>query len=288
MEHDPAAGVQYQGEWTPQMKNQFLDDGFLIVRGLFTKEEIGLLEKISKGQVAAKLDHHKGSRGTGADDKDQSGKSAKYWLSNEQKEDIHNAIVKCKRMASFFEYIWGEPSVDLYHYKVLQKEAKVGGAWEWHQDWWYWYNKFLYPRMGIGFMAVDPHTEENGCLKLITKSHKLGRIKHNPNPAGKGQDAADPVRLKLILAQPEHKVVPAVMEPGDIVLFDVCTLHHSGPNTSNHPRWAFAVDYCSISNKNFDLPDDDQPAGFDVWDDSRVLELGRKQWAELVAGGHNS
>ena len=28
----------------------------------------------------------------------------------------------------------------------MQKEPKVGGAWEWHQDYGYWYkNEFLFP-----------------------------------------------------------------------------------------------------------------------------------------------
>jgi hypothetical protein len=28
----------------------------------------------------------------------------------------------------------------------MQKEPRVGGAWEWHQDYGYWYkNGFLYP-----------------------------------------------------------------------------------------------------------------------------------------------
>ncbi len=34
-----------------------------------------------------------------------------------------------------------------FHSKLMQKEPRVGGAWEWHQDYGYWYkNEFLFSR----------------------------------------------------------------------------------------------------------------------------------------------
>lgn len=30
-----------------------------------------------------------------------------------------------------------------FHSKLMQKEPKVGGAWEWHQDYGYWYKTSL-------------------------------------------------------------------------------------------------------------------------------------------------
>jgi len=33
-----------------------------------------------------------------------------------------------------------------YHSKMMLKEPQVGGAWEWHQDYGYWYkNQFMFP-----------------------------------------------------------------------------------------------------------------------------------------------
>ncbi|MEJ7676121.1 MAG: phytanoyl-CoA dioxygenase family protein [Chitinophagaceae bacterium] len=36
--------------------------------------------------------------------------------------------------------------IALYHTKLLQKEPKIGGAWEWHQDYGYWYKNGFYFR----------------------------------------------------------------------------------------------------------------------------------------------
>ncbi len=66
-----------------------------------------------------------------------------------------------------------------YHHKMMLKEPYVGGAWEWHQDYGYWYDYgCLYPDMGSCFIAVDPATRANGCLQVLPSSHRLGRINH--------------------------------------------------------------------------------------------------------------
>lgn len=48
----------------------------------------------------------------------------------------------------------------------MMKEPKVGGAWEWHQDFGYWYEDGLLHAGGsvTACIAIDNHTEANGCL----------------------------------------------------------------------------------------------------------------------------
>ena len=56
----------------------------------------------------------------------------------------------------------GHPSVlllggEVYHYhsKMIMKDARVGGAWAWHQDYGYWYqNGVLFPLLASAFIAV--------------------------------------------------------------------------------------------------------------------------------------
>ena len=62
---------------------------------------------------------------------------------------------------------------------MIMKDAKVGGAWAWHQDYGYWYqNGVLFPLLCSASIAVDPATRENGCLQVLKGSHHLGRIDH--------------------------------------------------------------------------------------------------------------
>ena len=55
-----------------------------------------------------------------------------------------------------------------YHSKLMLKEPFVGGAWEWHQDYGYWYqNGCLFPWMASCLIALDPATRANGCLQVL-------------------------------------------------------------------------------------------------------------------------
>ena len=74
--------------------------------------------------------------------------------------------------------------------------------------------------MGSCMVALDRATTANGCLKVVRRSHKLGRILHEePSPElakrGGAQSRADPERLAAVLGRPEHEVVMVEMEPGD-------------------------------------------------------------------------
>ena len=43
---------------------------------------------------------------------------------------------------------------------MIMKDAQVGGAWAWHQDYGYWYqNGVLFPDLVSVFIAVDPCTQ---------------------------------------------------------------------------------------------------------------------------------
>jgi len=66
-----------------------------------------------------------------------------------------------------------------YHSKLTAKEPFEGGAWEWHQDYGYWYhNGCLFPHMASVMVALDRADRDNGCLQVLKGSHTMGRIDH--------------------------------------------------------------------------------------------------------------
>ena len=134
-----------------------------------------------------------------------------------------------------------------YHSKMSIKEPFTGGAWNWHQDYGYWYmNGCLFPDMASAFIAVDPNTRENGCLQVLRGSHKLGRVEH-----GKfgDQTGADPERVENAMKIME--LVYVEMEPGDVLFFHSNTLHRSDQNKSPHPRWSFICCYNTKHNNPY-------------------------------------
>ena len=109
---------------------------------------------------------------------DGEGGRVRLSLWNHPGEGIYGMFARCRRIVEACEQILDD-EVYHYHSKMIMKDAKVGGAWTWHQDYGYWYqNGVLFPDLVSVFIAVDPSTKENGCLQVIEGSHHLGRIDH--------------------------------------------------------------------------------------------------------------
>lgn len=161
-------------------------------------------------------------------------------------DSIYSLMARCDRMVSAAELLLGgEPAH--FHSKLMKKDPRVGGAWEWHQDYGYWYNDgFLYPDMLSALTALSQANRENGCLQVIKSSHKLGRLTHGQ--AGE-QAGADPERVKEALKGLE--LVYIEMQPGDTLFFHSNLLHRSDSNLSANPRLSLITAYNLITNKPF-------------------------------------
>jgi hypothetical protein len=256
---------------TDAQAEQFHADGFLLVRGLLDPEEADLLYKIAKADLDMRENAWRG--------RDTEGNQTSIRLHNELREgDIYSAIVRSRRIVDTMEILLGG-EVYHYHHKMTMKEPGGGGAWEWHQDYGYWYNNgALYPYMGSVMIAVDRTTRENGCLQVIRGSNHLGRIEHGVVAT---QVGADIERVKKILER--LPVVYAEMEQGDGLFFHCNTLHRSDANRSNQPRWTFIACYNAARNDPYKKHGHPNYSYLEKWDDARIKEVGRKQWETMQA-----
>ena len=213
----------------------FHRDGYLFVPGLLDPEETRLLLD------TAKRDH--GITDGAVPILDASGRQSKLTLWNHPGDDLYGTIARSERIVGAMEQLLGG-EVYHYHSKMMLKEPKVGGAWEWHQDYGYWYNNgCLFPDMASCLIAVDRATKENGCLQVLRGSHKMGRIEHGRFG---DQTGADPARVQE--AMKRFELVHCEMEPGTGLFFHGNTLHCSSPNTSPNPRWSLICCYNAASN----------------------------------------
>ena len=147
------------------------EDGLLFLRELFDAEETGLLRRSMEEDP--EIQDHSLLRA------DQEGGATRISLWNTAGDSVYGLAARCERIVETAEALIGEP---VYHFqsKLTAKDPKVGGAWEWHQDYGYWYcNGCVAPKMLSFMIALDRTDTENGCLKLIRKSHKLGRLDQN-------------------------------------------------------------------------------------------------------------
>ncbi len=220
---------------TEQEKSQFDQSGYVLARQLFHANEMELLCRVARAdqQVSAKATSRT----------DAQGGTTTLSLSNDLEDNLYSAVVRSPRVAENMATLLGD-EVYHYHHKMMLKEPFVGGAWEWHQDYGYWYDfGCLYPTMGSCFIAVDRATRDNGCLQVIPGSHHLGRMNHMKIG---GQTGADPERVEAVLDRLPVEYVE--MEPGDGLFFHGNLLHRSDQNTSPNPRWSLICCYNTKSN----------------------------------------
>jgi ectoine hydroxylase-related dioxygenase (phytanoyl-CoA dioxygenase family) len=217
---------------------QFNRDGYLVVKSLFSTEEIEKLYHTAlENSVMQK---------NAMDLNDQSGKKTKLSLWFTPGDDVFGYLIRSERMVNSVWQLLGEDSqVCHFHTKLMQKEPKVGGAWEWHQDYGYWYkNQFIFPDQLMSVMvALTPANKENGCLQVIKGSHKMGRVNHGF--AGE-QVGADMEMVNHALKTMD--LVYCEIDPGDALFFHSNLMHRSEANLSDHPRWSLISCYNSQSN----------------------------------------
>jgi hypothetical protein len=210
--------------------------------------------------------------------KDAEGNLTRLSLRNELSDDIYSAIVRCHRMVDPVEQVLGG-EVYHYHHKMMLKEPRVGGAWEWHQDYGYWYNNgCLFPFMASCMIAVDRATRENGCLQVLRGSHLMGRIDHNK--VGE-QTGADMERVEQAMERME--LVHCELEPGSALLFHSNLLHRSDMNRSENARWTLICCYNAARNNPYKKHKHPFYSYLEKWPDERVAEVGRHQWEAIQA-----
>jgi ectoine hydroxylase-related dioxygenase (phytanoyl-CoA dioxygenase family) len=218
----------------------FKNDGYIIKRNFFSQDEIDLLYGLATDES---LTSH------AFDLKDTNGNRTKLTLWFTPGEDSFGLMSRSERMVRAVESLLGtEGEVCHFHSKVMQKEPQKGGAWEWHQDYGYWYkNGFLYPEAMISVMvALTDATIENGCLQVLKGTHKMQRLEHNF--VGE-QQGADPDFVTE--AEKVSELVYVELKAGDTLFFHSNILHRSDANLSDKPRWSVISAYNLSYNKPF-------------------------------------
>jgi len=216
----------------------YQEDGYILVKGMLDAEEVGLLGRAAREDRV--LDQHSYGRADGE------GGTVRLSLWNHPTDTIYGMVARSESIVGTAEKLL-EGEAYHYHSKMIMKDAKVGGAWAWHQDYGYWYqNGVLFPLLTSAYIAIDRATKENGCLQVIRKSHQLGRIDHvlTGDQAGADADRVQEILKKLDLVYVE-------MEPGDALYFHANLLHRSDQNHSDNPRWSMICCYNAARNNPY-------------------------------------
>jgi hypothetical protein len=260
MSHQPLSAEQVRA---------YERDGYIIVPKLFSSEEIDLLGRTAREDRA--MDHAAMGRADGE------GGTVRLSIWNQPGDGIYGMVARSRRMVDRAEQLLGDEAYH-YHSKMIMKDAKVGGAWAWHQDYGYWYHDgVLSPNLLSVFIAVDRSTRENGGLQVLRGSHLIGRVDHVLTG---DQAGADPERIAA--ARERCELIYVEMEPGDGLFFHSNLFHRSDQNRSEHPRWTMVCCYNAKSNDPYKPGKHSSYTPLEKVDDDAVLTAGRERFEQGV------
>ncbi|HEV7620858.1 MAG TPA: phytanoyl-CoA dioxygenase family protein [Flavisolibacter sp.] len=246
---------------TSEQIQSYNNNGYIIVSKFLSDKEVSKLYRIAIEDDA--MSKHS------FDLNDKTGKKTKLALWYTPGNDAYGLLTKSRRMVnSVNQLIDGAARVCHFHSKLMQKEPKVGGAWEWHQDYGYWYkNEFLFPDQMISVMiAITDASKENGCLQVIKGSHKMGRVEHGfaGEQVGASQHYVD-LALKTL------ELIYVELKAGDALYFHPNILHRSAANLSDNSRWSLISVYNRSSNIPYNEPSQSSIHPVDIVPDEALL-----------------
>ncbi len=257
---------------TSKHKADYEKDGYIIAKNFVMEDEVAKLSGIAFGDTA--MQNH------AIDLNDQTGKRTKLTSWYFPGNDAYGLLTKSKRIAvSVDKLMDGDSAVCHFHSKLMQKEPKVGGAWEWHQDYGYWYkNEFLFPDQMISVMvAITDANKANGCLQVIKGSHKMGRVEHGfiGEQVGASQHYVD-------LALKTMDLVYVELRAGDALFFHSNLLHRSEANLSDKARWSLISCYNRRDNVPYNEPSKSSILPLEVVPDEALLQWEAREIGEAA------
>ena len=174
------------------------------------------------------------------------GVGSKHIKTRELSNEFLN-IGKNEEIVSQVKKILGN-DVIMWGMHCMHKEARTGKKIPWHQDGTYWP---IEPKATCSvWIAITDVDENNGCMKFIPKSHKLGVLPHlqedKVTDEGELKGSLD---LKIDEKSfDKNKAVNCIIKKGQASFHDTYLLHSSNANFSENSRKALVIRYMPSSS----------------------------------------
>ncbi|MBM3262165.1 MAG: phytanoyl-CoA dioxygenase family protein [candidate division Zixibacteria bacterium] len=221
---------------------KFKERGFLNVGRVYNDEEADrLLERMMQviaGTSRGKAEAVRNMRG-GEDDRD---KPVVIQIVNTwQADDMFRAHLYHPQICEMATQLIGTDVLRVWHDQVQYKPPVRGGTTDWHQDHPYW--PIIQPADLISaWVALDDATTENGCMRMVARSHLWGP--HKGGTIGTNPDDFSPTPdLSLVPTGEKIEIVPCEVKKGECMFHHCLTWHGSPTNPSQKGRPAIAVHY---------------------------------------------
>lgn len=227
---------------------QYREEGWAIVRGFVPPEEIGQLQAETRRIYEEGLKHHATYRHGNLcfEILPEAGFGRRYVIQAYWFAWISDYFERFRRRPEYFALL--EPLLGRDIKQIAQQiHWKPPGAeltgYRFHQDLRFRnqsdFRDVVDATVTLG-VAIDPCTRENGCLRVVPGSHRRGYLGLSDDGGGqimKGLTAES--ELEAAGLDPAS-IVDVELEPGDLAIWGLLTVHGSLPNRSERDR-AFAL-----------------------------------------------
>jgi ectoine hydroxylase-related dioxygenase (phytanoyl-CoA dioxygenase family) len=150
-------------------------------------------------------------------------------------------LVSDDRLLDIAEMFVGS-DIALFASHYISKPPFTGQPVLWHQDGVYWPLEPM--RVVTLWLAVDESTPENGCMRVIPRSHR-GKL----HEVRKRDDMPNVLGSESAVDIDESDAVDLVLAPGDVEVHHPAIMHASNANTSPKRRCGLTIRYIPTSTR---------------------------------------
>jgi len=230
---------------TPQMRAQYVKEGYFVLESVLSEEELELL----RGGAQYSIDKLDAAMDEAGVDRIGINARGKRYFSNmiyQDRPELRQFLFG-DTMAEICQATLGEDAYLFWEQYVI-KAGDPDTSFAWHQDSGYVHEDHD-PYLTC-WIALDDVTEENGAVYLLpySRSGVKSYVKHIP----------DPVNNDLVCYFGSDPGIPMTAPAGSIVVFSSVVMHRSGPNMTDRMRRVYLAQY---SRNVIMFKDGETPAG---------------------------
>jgi phytanoyl-CoA hydroxylase len=215
-------------------------DGFVVVRDVFTKEQVNQIERELQSYittVAPTLDAGEVYY------EDSARRPVKAMHGLNRHSEFFNNLRSDATLLNILGALWPDGQTIPENVSYFGKPARDGSVTPAHQD-----NFFQHwePPLALTVtISIDPSTPRNGALICAKGSHRKLLPHHYSGVMGFSMTLDDPIDTEQF---PEEHLC---LQPGDIAIHHIAVIHRSEPNRSDDSRRQLAIGYrSSLAKKN--------------------------------------
>lgn len=223
-------------------------DGYAIVRGFFSADEIAEISDALDQLYAEGIAHGRCFRhgnlfyNVARDSSGEPLTRMVQWPSYHQ--PMLNHVRLDVRFAELLEPLIGNDLKQIIN-QVHWKAPGSLGDFAWHQDSRFRRPASAYRNLARAYvqtgLAIDPHTRQSGCMRIIPRSHMRGDLAMDSSKLVLGRAMTDAALREVGLSAGD--AVDLLLDPGDLALWSPYLVHGSGENLSNHRRRLYINGY---------------------------------------------